>query len=154
MLVSSASGTTLSGTVNITSVAPGLFAANADGQGVAAALVQRNLADGQVSYEPVARFDAALNKQVPLPVELGPESDQVFLLLYGTGFRFRSSLVKVSATVGGETAPVLYASVAPGYIGLDQVNLRLARSLMGRGEVDVIFTVDGKTAPPVKIAIR
>ncbi len=154
VLVNSASGTTSSGTVNITAVAPGLFAANSDGQGVAAALVQRNRADGQVSYEPVARFDATLNKQVPMPIELGPEGDQVFLVLYGTGFRFRSALANTSATVGGESAPLLYAGPAPGYIGLDQVNLRLGQSLKGRGEVAVSFSVDGKTAPPIRIAIK
>jgi uncharacterized protein (TIGR03437 family) len=154
VLINSPSGTTLTGTVNITAVAPGLFAANANGQGLAAAVVQRNRANGTVSYEPAARLDTTLNRYVPVPLELGAESDQVFLLLYGTGFRFRSALSNVSATVGGEAAQVLYAGIAPGFIGLDQANVRLNRSLIGRGDVEVTFIVDGKAANPVRVTIR
>jgi uncharacterized protein (TIGR03437 family) len=154
VMVNSPSGTTYTGTVSITSVAPGLFAANANGQGLAAAIVQRNRADGTVNYEPAARLDTTLNRYVPVPIELGAESDQVFLLLYGTGLRFRSALSNVSATVGGEVAQVLYVGIAPGFIGLDQANVRLNRSLIGRGDVAVTFIVDGKAANPVRVTIR
>jgi uncharacterized protein (TIGR03437 family) len=49
---------------------------------------------------------------------------------------------------------VLYAGEVAGLAGLDQLNARLSRSLAGRGEVDVIITVDGKTANTVRVAIR
>ncbi|MBK9316826.1 MAG: hypothetical protein IPM55_21655 [Acidobacteria bacterium] len=39
----------------------GLFAANANGQGVAAAVAWRVKADGSQSYEPVSRYDQAQN---------------------------------------------------------------------------------------------
>ena len=32
------------------------------------------------------------------------------------------------------------------YFGLDQVNVKLPKSLRGRGEVDVVLTVDGVAA--------
>jgi uncharacterized protein (TIGR03437 family) len=46
-------------------VAPGLFAANANGQGIAAALALRIKANGALTYEDIARFDATQNKYVP-----------------------------------------------------------------------------------------
>jgi uncharacterized protein (TIGR03437 family) len=49
---------------------------------------------------------------------------------------------------------VLFAGDAPGFVGLDQANVRLSRSLIGRGEVDVVLVVDGKTANNVRIAVN
>ncbi len=154
VLVTSSTGTTFSSTISITSVAPGLFSASSNGQGIAAALAQRIRANGDVTYESVWRFDTAQNKPVAVPIDLGPETDQVFLVLFGTGIRHRSSLTNVSVTVGGENAQVLYAGIAPGYIGLDQVNVRLNRTLIGRGDVEVRLTVDGKAANLVGVTIK
>jgi uncharacterized protein (TIGR03437 family) len=152
--ITSGAGTVSNGTMNITTVAPGLFTANASGQGVAAAVVLRVKADGTQVFEPVAQFDAAQNRFVPEPIDLGAASDQLFLVLHGTGFRFRSSLSAVNATVGGTSVEALYAGPAPGFVGLDQSNLRLPRSLSGRGVVDVLLTVDGKPANTVTIQFK
>jgi hypothetical protein len=46
-------------TIPVAPVAPGLFAANANGRGVAAALALRVRADGSQQFEPIARFDPA-----------------------------------------------------------------------------------------------
>jgi uncharacterized protein (TIGR03437 family) len=142
------------GTEQIAEVAPALFAANADGQGAAAALVQRFRADGTRVYEETTQYDATLKKYVPRPIDLGPESDQVFLELYGTGLRHRSALAAVQVKIGGETVELLYAGIAPGYVGLDQVNVRVSRRLMGRGEVEINCTAESKAANTVKINIK
>ena len=49
-------GVVATGTLQIARVAPALFAANADGQGVAAALIQRVRPDGSQAFEAAARF--------------------------------------------------------------------------------------------------
>ncbi len=152
--ITSGAGAVSVGTVNITSVAPGLFTANANGQGVAAAVVLRVKADGTQQFEPVSRFDPAQNRFVTALIDLGPETDQVFLILFGTGFRFNSGLSATRVSVGGVDSEVLFAGAAPGFVGLDQCNVRLPRSLVGRGEVDVVLAVDGKTANTVRIAIK
>jgi uncharacterized protein (TIGR03437 family) len=85
---------------------------------------------------------------------LGAASDQVFLILYGTGIRNRSALSAVVARIGGDNAEVSFAGAQSEFIGLDQVNTLLPRSLAGRGEVDVNLTVDGKAANLVRINIR
>ncbi|MCI0391541.1 MAG: hypothetical protein MOB07_22595 [Acidobacteria bacterium] len=143
-----------SGTMTIAPVAPGLFSANADGMGVAAALALRIKEDGTQSYEPVARFDQALKQFVTEPIDLGADSDQVFLILFGTGIHFRSDVSAVKAIVGGEEVDVSYAGKQGEYVGLDQANVRLARTLKGRGEVDVGLKVDGKMTNRVGINIR
>ncbi|MGH9845746.1 MAG: Kelch repeat-containing protein, partial [Blastocatellia bacterium] len=140
------------GAVRLAPVAPGLFAANANGQGIAAAVALRIKSDGSQSFEPVARFDPTQNRFVAVPIDLGPETDQVFLILFGTGYRARSSLAAVTCQIGGTAAEVLFAGAAPGLAGLDQTNVRLPRALAGRGEVEVALTVDGRTANRVRVA--
>jgi len=76
------------------------------------------------------------------------------LVLFGTGIRNRSAPAAVTCQIGGENAAVQYASSAPRFIGLDQVNALVPRSLTGRGEVDIALTVDGKLANPVKVSFR
>jgi uncharacterized protein (TIGR03437 family) len=152
--VTNGNGSVSLGTTEIAQVAPGLFAANANGQGVAVAVALRVRGDGSQSFEPVARFDAMLNRFVSVPIELGAESDRVFLILFATGLRFRSALTAVSARLGGADAEVSFAGAQGDLIGLDQVNLRLPRSLAGRGEIDVALSVDGKTANTLRINVR
>ncbi len=97
----------------------------------------------------------AQNKFVATPIDLGPESDNVFLILFGTGLRNRSSLSGVSVKIGGVDAQVQYAGPQPIFPGLDQVNALIPRSLVGRnGEVDVELIVDGVSANKVKIVIK
>lgn len=142
------------GTLQVSRVAPGVFSANANGKGVAAATALRVKANGAQTFEAIARFDTGQNSFIPIPVDLGPDGEQVFLVLFGTGFRFRAAMSGVSATIGGQNAQVFYADVAPGFIGLDQANILIPRSLVGRGEVDVVLTVEGKVANTVKLNIK
>jgi uncharacterized protein (TIGR03437 family) len=68
----------------------------------------------------------------------------LFLILFGTGLRGRSSLSNVSATIGGVKAPVEYTGAQGEFAGLDQVNLALPRSLAGRRDQpsELYLTVD------------
>lgn len=151
--VTSSNGTTAAGTINIASVAPGLFAANANGAGVAAALALRARSDGSQTFEAATRLDTATNRFVSVPIDLGAASDQVFAILFGTGLRNRSSLAGVTAQIGGTSAQVQSAG-AQGGAGVDQINVLLPRTLIGRGEVDIVLTVDGKTANTVRVNIK
>jgi uncharacterized protein (TIGR03437 family) len=147
-------GASSTGAVNVASVAPGLFTANASGRGIAAAVALRIRADGSQTFEPVARFDQAQNQFVAIPIDLGPATDQVFLVVFGTGFRFRSSLSAVNATIGGTPAAVNFAGPQGMFVGLDQANILIPRGLIGRGEVDVAFSVDGLPSNTVRASIR
>jgi len=152
--ITNGNGATFTGEALIRAVAPSLFAANGDGQGVAVALALRVKADGSQSYEEVVRFDAAQNRFVARPLDLGPEGEQVYLVLFGTGIRSRSSLAAVVAAIGGTYAEVSFAGAHPDFAGLDQVNVLVPRSLTGRGELDVLLTVDAQMANPVRLQIK
>jgi len=143
------------GTLPIRTVAPGLFSANASGQGVAAALALRLRPDGTQTFEQVARFDAAQNRFVAVPLELGPAGEPMYLLLFGTGLRARSSsAAAVTATLGDVPAPVEYAGPQGELAGLDQINLQVPRALAGRGEVQLTLQVEGQAANPVTLSFR
>lgn len=140
--------------IYIQSVAPSLFTANANGREVASGLTLRVKPDGSQQYEQIAQFDAAQGKFVALPIDLGAETDQVYLALFGTGWRNRNSLADVIVKVGGIEAETLYAGPQRQYPGLDQINVRLPRSLAGRGEVDVFVSVHGTAANVAKISVK
>ncbi|NOT62489.1 MAG: family 10 glycosylhydrolase [Acidobacteria bacterium] len=140
--------------LNLDRVAPGLFSANGNGQGVAVAFARRVKADGSFVNEAIAQFDAAQNRFVPLAIDLGSANEQVFLILYGTGFKRRSDLAQVQAHLGGLSAEVLYAGAQGELAGLDQLNLLLPRALAGRGDVTVTLMADGFPSNAVQIRIK
>ena len=145
-------GTSLSGPVQIETVAPGLFSANGDGKGVIAATLLRVRADGSQSFEAVAQLAGTVFE--PRPIDFGPDSDQLYLIFYGTGLRGRSALSAAKVTVGDLPAEVLFAGDQGGFTGLDQVNVRLPSGLRGKGEVDLTLTVDAQASNKLRISFR
>jgi uncharacterized protein (TIGR03437 family) len=163
--ITSADGTVSTGLVEIADAAPSLFTANADGEGVAAAVLLRIKADGTASYEPVAVFDQEQNRFVASPIDLGSSTrkedgigDQVFLVMFGTGFgrigasnRATARFSRGDFSIEGEVG---FAGRQGGLAGVDQVNVRLPRSLSGRGEVEVALSLGSKTTNSVKISFK
>lgn len=142
------------GEAMIARVAPALFTAQADGRGLPAAVILRTRADGTHRFDAVARFDETLHRFDAAPVSFDATDEVVYLVLFGTGERFRSSLAAVTARIGGLPVEVTYAGAAPDLAGVDQFNLRLPRTLAGRGEVTIALTVDGHAANPVSVKIQ
>ncbi len=112
------------GELNITENKPGLFTANASGSGVPAGLALRVKANGQYSYEPLARVEGG---QVVAAAVVRRSDETLYLVLYGTGLQ--AALDDLEITIGGQTVRALYAGVAPGFVGLDQLNLALPANL-------------------------
>jgi uncharacterized protein (TIGR03437 family) len=144
--------TPVSTTVQVAAVAPGLLTTNGAGTGVAAAIaIRRSIATQTDTEVPVYHCDA--NGCTSMPIDVGADA-QVFLELYGTGIRGRTSVANVSATIDGVSAKVLFAGAQGQFPGLDQVNLVLPQDLQGHGEQDVILTVDGHAANKVRVNVR
>ncbi len=155
--ITSSDGSISVGTVNITGVSPGLFTANASGTGLAAANVLRIKADNSQSFEPVGQFNPVTGSFSAIPIDLGPATDQVYLLLFGTGFRGNGGLPNVSVKFGATAGNVIYAGPQGDFVGLDQANVLIPRSLIGSGEVDVtmmIGMIGAKTSNTIKVAIK
>jgi uncharacterized protein (TIGR03437 family) len=141
-------------TVSIEAFAPSFYSMNADGRGVAAGYIQRVSASGAQTIEPVYRCTGGAGTCSTLSTDLGSASDQLFLVLFGTGIRGRGSLTDVVVTVGGQRAEVVYAGPQPEYPGYDQLVARLPRTLAGAGVVNVIVRVGGVQANAVQIEVR
>ncbi len=152
--ISNSGGGQQTGTIQVVALRPSLFTANQNGQGVGAANVIRVRSDGTRSNGTTWQWDAGQNQYVAQPIELGPESDQVFLELYGTGLRLHPGLDKVRAWIGGTEVEVLYAGSQQTFAGLDQINVRVPRSLQGRGEIDLVLITAGKTSNSVRLSVR
>jgi uncharacterized protein (TIGR03437 family) len=141
------------GVLQVARVAPSLFSANGDGAGLPAGQVARRIGSS-ILYEPLAERNAS-GVWEPVAVNLGPSSDQVYLVLYGTGMRGRGNLKNVVLTVGGEVVPVTFLGDQNQFLGLDQLNAGpLPGSLVGRGDVEVALSVDGKPANRLTIRMR
>ena len=129
--------------MNIVATYPGIFKIGADN--LAAAYVQRV----RGSVQTVENIYQVNGGQIsPLPLTLG--SDQVYLILYGSGIATAS----VTATIGGVNANVQYSGAQGTYPGMDQVNLLIPASTAGKGKVDVVVTAGGKPSNPVYIVVQ
>jgi uncharacterized protein (TIGR03437 family) len=152
--VTNASGQTASTIILITISAPGLYSENSSGQGVAAGFLQRVHADGtQDAQVPLFQYDPNQKLYVPIPIDMSNASDQLYLVLYGTGIRYGSKTAV--ATMNGISVPVLYAGAQPQFIAEDQVNLGpIPQSLKGAGTVNLVLAVNGESSNTVTVTIK
>ena len=141
------------GAIDVVKVAPGIFSANSDGAGVAAAQAVVVAANGGQTL--VNLYQLSGSKYVAAPTDLSPAGQTVYLTLYGTGFRAVSGLAGASCTVGGQKVPVTFAGVAAGYVGLDQLNIGpIPLTLAGKGEVPIQCLFDGAPTNQVTVAFK
>jgi uncharacterized protein (TIGR03437 family) len=142
----------LTGTMTIASSAPGLYTANQDGAGVAAANAYLVTASNQrVSQTVFTCHPPAARSCLAAPLSVGGAGDTLYVELYGTGIRGAAS---VQVFAGGQSVPVLYAGGVAGYAGLDQVNLSIPRSLAGAGDVRVYVVADGAMSNAVVLNVQ
>jgi uncharacterized protein (TIGR03437 family) len=141
-------GTIQSTTISIGGVSPGIYELN--GSGLVAAWILPVISGAQQALQSV--FQVVSGNVVALPVNLGPSTEQVYLEIYGTGFR---NAKNISATVGGLSVPVLGWAATAQFVGEDQVNIGpLPRSLAGQGSVNIIVTADGQQANTVTVTVQ
>jgi hypothetical protein len=139
------------GSMQVQATAPGLFAANGDGKGAAAAIaIQVTAVVGPQNVFPAFTCDAPLQNCRPKQLNVGIDTP-LFLALFGTGIRGGRN---VKVTVGGQSVPVLYAGPEVVFPGLDQVNIPIPLTLRGAGLVDVAVTVDGQTSNAAQVLIQ
>ena len=139
----------LTGQLEVGGVAPGLFTANVMGTGAPIADYLRIAGDG--TRDPQLPLYLAGNPQ-PLPIDLGPEGDQIFLILAGTGIRgFQNP---VTASVAGISVPVLGAQDQGQFVGLDQVNIGPLPRNLPKGNINLFLTVDGRQTNTVTVNIQ
>ncbi len=152
LTITSASGVQ-TGSANVRATAPALFSMNGTGSGVAAATaIQTQAAQPQLQTQ-IPVFQCSASSCEPVPIRLGIDTP-IYVTLYGTGIRNRTSLANVQVTINRVSVPVLYAGPTPGYSGLDQVNVALTLELRNAGVSNVLLTVGGETSNAVTIQVQ
>jgi uncharacterized protein (TIGR03437 family) len=149
LTITSGSGVVSTGLLEVRPIVPRLFCWESGCDFPVAFLVR--LRNSVQTTEPVVE---SLGPDVYrwLPIDMGPETDELHLVMFGTGLRFRSSLSRVIAKANPYVpertmdVPVEYAGPQNEFAGLDQVNLKLPRSLAGSRVVSLEVTIDGESA--------
>jgi minor extracellular serine protease Vpr len=142
-------------TVTVTPYAPGLYTTNSQGTGQAAAII----ANTATLVAPSGAFPGSR------PAQTGE-----FVSLYCTGLgavRNRPELGSPSpsstlattiatpvVTVGGVNASVSFSGLAPGYVGLYQVNIQVPVGVPSGDAVPVTLNIGGVAANIVTIAVQ
>jgi uncharacterized protein (TIGR03437 family) len=121
-----------------------------DAAGLATAYVTR-VAPGDVQTLE-AIFALQSGSYVPVPIDLSRPTDQVYLILFGTGIRGAGG--NVTVTVGGVSVPVTYAGPQEQYLGLDQINVLLPTKLAGAGTVNIVLTAATKVSNAIYVVIQ
>jgi len=145
----------LTNTFNITLVpyAPALFTTNSQGTGQAAALVGSSLA------APAGAFPGSQ-----------PAAKGAIVALYCTGLGnvsnppnpgssaqsepLSNTFATPTVTVGGQPAFVPFSGLAPGYVGLYQVNIQIPDSAPSGPAVPIVLTIGGAQSNTATIAIQ
>jgi uncharacterized protein (TIGR03437 family) len=141
-------GTSLSGFAQVENTGPAIFTLDFDAP---VAFAVRIEPDG--TQTPVQLDCRPGSCDHPAP-GITLDDRPVYLSLIGTGIRNRTALSNVTCTIGGANVPVEYAGPAPGFVGVDQVNLRLTKGLPSSDYDLLILSVDGRPANKVYIAIK
>lgn len=140
VLVRSGTGVKSRGVVDVEAVAPGLFTVNASGTG------------------PGSILNAITFAQAPFLVEtleIPGDDQRTRLAVYGTGIR---GAEQVTATVTDDRKQVIeveiqYAGPAPGFFGLDQINIVLPADLDGSDDASLTVVCDSIPSKPVTFSL-
>jgi uncharacterized protein (TIGR03437 family) len=142
-------------TVKLAAYAPGLFTTNQQGSGQGAVLVS-----GTASIAaPIGAFPGSQ-----------PAARGSYIELYGTGLGpvtntpadggispvspLAYTTTNATVTVGGVLASVIFAGLAPNFVGLYQVNVQVPQTAPVGGSVPVILTIGGAVSNSVTIAVQ
>jgi uncharacterized protein (TIGR03437 family) len=138
--------------VVVAAAAPAVFTQNQSGSGPGAILGQKpgKVAALNTAANPASAGDALLIfctglGTVTPPVTAGSAASTTIL---------SSTDNPVTVTVGGKDAQVLFAGLAPGFVGLYQVNVIVPSGIGAADDVPVVLTEAGATSAPVTVAIK
>ena len=149
MTITAGDGVAATMQLQIAAVAPGVYTLNAGG--LARGYIVR-ISNGSPFVEDVFEIDAT-GAVIGRPINVS-NGDQVYLIVYGGGFRAAGG--DVGAKIGGIDAPVLFAGPQGVLPGLDQFNILIPPEL-GTGSprvVTIVLTAGGQTANAVNVTVQ
>jgi uncharacterized protein (TIGR03437 family) len=129
---STATGATQNGTAQIQPAAPGIFASDGSGSGPGAIL-------NAINFRPAPFL---------VLTDSGDSTVRTVLAVFGTGLRNAVMVSAFAQDPAGNRYPMVvqFAGPAPGFFGLDQVNVLLPPDIDGAGTAQLILAADGVSA--------
>jgi uncharacterized protein (TIGR03437 family) len=149
-------GKTLLTTLRLVSAAPGIFSILMNGQGQGAVLNQDNSPNGDpqrfLGVKPAARgsvlqiFATGAGETTPALAagEAAPAGGNPLVL----------TKVQPTVTIGGKNAKVQFSGMAPGFVGLWQINAEVPADVTPGMAVPLVITAAGATSNTVTIAVQ
>ena len=141
----SGASTPQNGSAIVNPVAPGIFTVSGISTVPAAFYLRVTPADQRITGY---AFDLTTGNAIDIPRAAG---DQIYLLLYGTGFRHAT---RVTASANGQNVSVLGAVAQSQYAGLDQVNIGPLPSKLPSGTVTVRLFADAQPANTIAVRLQ
>ena len=140
------------GTVTIVESAPALFTFSADGKGQTAALNTDYSMNADFDLFPGSRPKAAGNYAIIYATGIGNTNPLVADGQPAPSASLALGIGTTSVTVGGVAAQVTYSGLAPGYVGLWQINVLLPENLP-TNLVTSLLVNKGRTSQTTTLAI-
>jgi uncharacterized protein (TIGR03437 family) len=141
----------------------------ANGRSVPASFTVAPAAPGIFVY-PGAERAIALNQDNGINSPENPESRGRVIVCYVTGWgavdpavpagqsapldTLSYATASVSASIGGVPAQVLFAGLAPGYVGAGQINVLVPNEAAAGAAIAIVIGVGGQMSKPATISIR
>jgi uncharacterized protein (TIGR03437 family) len=159
LTVTTAAGTSSPITVSLYSAAPGIFTINTVNSATQGAI---QIANTATFVAPVGAIPGVTSRPATTgdvltiycsglgAVSNTPASGAVA----GSGSSLSSVLAPVSVTIGGQTAPFLFAGLSPGFVGLYQVNVQFPTGVKSGNAVPVIVSTASLNSNTATIAVQ
>lgn len=139
-------------TVVVATANPAVFTQSQSGQGAGVIVVVK--ADG-TQFETSATQPASTGDALVIYCSgLGPVNPPVADGAAAPLSTLSQTVNPVTVTIGGQSAQVLFAGLAPGFAGLYQVNAVVPPGVTAGANVPVILTTAGFSGAPVTVAIQ
>lgn len=157
LTVTNAAGTSTPLIISLSGVAPGIFSIDSSGKGQGAI----QLANSSTFAAPAGSIPGAAAQPVTRGnyvtiycSGLGAVSNQPATGAAASGSTLSNASGNVTVTIGGQNAPVSFAGLAPGFVGLYQVNAQVPSSVTPGNAVAVVVTVNGTASNTVTMAVQ
>lgn len=150
------------GSVNVAAAAPALFAADASGKGQAAAQNSDFSRNGDPAMDPQSKRARKGDYVVLYGTGAGAQfvnasTNQPLTIKDGeaaTSSPLAATISLPTATVGGKPATLYFSGLAPGFVGLWQLNVQVPADAPSGASVEVVVSFGGKPANRVTIAVE
>ena len=146
--------TSTSRTILIDTFSPGIFSVSQDGKGQGAVLI--------ANTDILAAASGSISGREARPARPGE-----FITIFCTGLGqvdppqatgapavgLHTTVATPAVTIDGLPAEVQFSGLAPGFVGLYQVNVRVPPSTRSASDVPFVLTIGGKPSNTVTIAV-